>query len=167
MPNKKNAILSVTIILTIVITIIGISYSYFSNDIINDGINSTTSVNTVNLNVTYHDKKNILLNNLKENDTYIKNIFIENTSNYDLRYNIQLENIMNTFNASTLVYNVKINDDVYLQNVNITNNMILNNYIIGAHEKQMISIFINVLNYNETIDSQAIYRATLSVNTLE
>ena len=88
MEKNKIVIIVGTIILTLTITLVGISYSFFTNDIVNDGVNSTTNIISANLNVSYSGGKDIKIANITAGDSFIKNIKISNDSNLEMKYNI-------------------------------------------------------------------------------
>ena len=170
MEKNKIGIIVGTIILTLTITLVGISYSFFTNDIVNDGVNSTTNIISANLNVSYSGGKDIKIANITVGDSFIKNIKISNDSNLEMKYNILMENVVNTYNnQATLMYNLTRNDE------NISSAYMLpsasgysvDTYTIAPHEEVTYVLTIYVNDYNELIDNMSNFDATLVVRTLE
>ena len=170
MEKNKIVIIVGTIILTLTITLVGISYSFFTNDIVNDGVNSTTNIISANLNVSYSGGKDIKIANITAGDSFIKNIKISNDSNLEMKYNILMDNVVNTYNnQATLMYNLTRNDD------NISSSYMLpsasgysvDTYTIAPHTEVTYVLTIYVNDYNELIDSMSNFDTTLVVSTIE
>ena len=85
MEKNKMVIIVGTIILTLTMTLVGISYSFFTNDIVNDGVNSTTNIISANLNVSYSGGKDIKIANITAGDTFVKTVKISNDSNLEMK----------------------------------------------------------------------------------
>ena len=170
MEKNKIVIIVGTIILTLTITLVGISYSFFTNDIVNDGVNSTTNIISANLNVSYSGGKDIKIANITVGDSFVKTIKISNDSNLEMKYNILMENVVNTYNnQATLMYNLTRNDE------NISSAYMLpsasgysvDTYTIAPHEEVTYVLTIYVNDYNELIDSISNFDTTLVVSTIE
>lgn len=169
---EKNKILIIvgTIILTLTITLVGISYSFFTNDIVNDGVNSTTNIISANLNVSYSGGKDIKIANITAEDSFIKTIKISNDSNLEMKYDISMENVVNTFNnQATLMYNLTRNDEAISTSYMLpsASGYSVDTYTIAPHEEVTYVLTIYVNDYNELIDNMSNFDATLVVRTLE
>ena len=84
------------------------TYAYFTVEVTGEGENMFIKVFEESTDIIYTDTSNVTLVNAYTGDEIVKTFTIENTSDYLLYYDIQLENVVNNFvDKNDLVYELK------------------------------------------------------------
>ena len=111
MKEKKYLILGISIIL---ISIIGVTFAYFSTSILGD--RKKVSVDMAELKIIFTNGDTIEATNVspEENLDIVKTFSVENKTRYDYEYNIVIEELINTFKTSGyLLYKITSSDGGY------------------------------------------------------
>jgi len=115
MKKSRFSIILLIFVLFVVIRLIGITYGYYSLIIKGDNNVNSLSVNTKYVSVEYQDgsvKMNFEGDYLFPGDTAEKRFIVKNTSEYNVKYNILIDNIINEFvRIQDLSYVLFINDE--------------------------------------------------------
>ena len=104
MKNKK-IVLTVLGILIVLLSVIGITYAFFSAKI-KENNKTETVIKTNELNIVFTGTQEINCSNIIPGDSCIKKFTVENISSVPVEYNIYMENITNEFNED-LVYTLE------------------------------------------------------------
>ena len=100
--NKKKKIILVSILLSAILLIVGVSYAYYSANV--KEVNKTqTVIKTNELEIIFTGTSEITASGIVPGESFKKTFTVENVSNIPVTYNIYLENITNEFDED-LVY---------------------------------------------------------------
>ncbi|MEG1995767.1 MAG: InlB B-repeat-containing protein [Bacilli bacterium] len=108
--NNKKVILTLSIVsaLTLLLAVVGITYAYFTANVIGNDKASSMIVNTGTLSVDFIDGPQISLPNAMPGASVTKTFKVINTGTVPVHYNIRWDKVVNTFaTKSDLVYEVK------------------------------------------------------------
>ena len=169
MENKSKKIISIlsTIIIMLLVSL-GMTYSYFVAKI-KENNKTETVLKAGNLELIFTGTQEINADNIYPGQTFTKTFSVENPNDVNMKFNIYLENVNNTFEKD-LVYLLKANDE------DITDTRILpktregKTYIlydleINANEKIDYSLEITFVNKDELQNTQgASFNATLGID---
>lgn len=114
MKEKNYLILGISIIL---ISIIGVTFAYFSTSILGD--RKKVSVDMAELKIIFTNGDAIEATNVSAEDNLdiVKTFSVENKTKYDYEYNIVIEELINTFKTTSyLVYKITSSDGGYNMN---------------------------------------------------
>ncbi len=112
--NKLSIILASIGIILVCILMIMSTYAYFTINVDGDGKDIELTTFDKNTTIVYKDTSNVSMVNAYTGDEIVKTFSIENTSNYNLYYDIYLKNVVNNFETkSDLVYTLNSNDAGY------------------------------------------------------
>ena len=101
MKEKKYLIYGITIVL---LTIIGVTLAYFITEI--EGNKKDVTINTGDLRVIFNNGEKIEGIDIEPGWTVTKTFSIENKSKTDYKYNIVIQDLVNTFVSDNLVYKI-------------------------------------------------------------
>ena len=164
MKEKKYLILGISIIL---ISIIGITFAYFSTSILGD--RKKVSVDMAELKIIFTNGDAIEATNVSAEDNLdiVKTFSVENKTKYDYEYNIVIEELINTFKTKGfLVYKITSTDGGYnmadfvdVPKSSKATDTILANYITipakSIHNYTIEIKYINSESFNQNIDMGA------------
>ena len=88
--------------------ILGISYAYFSLNVIGNEDAKLSVVTTGKLELTYTDNKEITLDNAIPGDSFQKEISVKNTGTLDTMYNIIWQELNNEFIKKYICFNLLV-----------------------------------------------------------
>lgn len=170
---KKRQITLMTLgILIVILSMVGVSYSYYTANI--KEINKTdTVVKTDKLTLTYTGTKEIEVYNLIPGSSYQKTFKVYNDSTKAVTYNIYMEQIINDFecgfNYSIEYEGKKLIEKSQLPATNTNKEYLVYEMHIGAKETQNFTMTINYenLGYNQNIDKGAEFIGTLGIDTIQ
>ena len=149
-------IISILLFLTFTISIISSYMSYISIRMVNDDIETKTSVYTANLYVAYQNKQ-IIINN----DTIFpltNTITIKNDSNKTLRYKLELTSIAN-INAN-ISYTIKKDEEVIKTDILPTKDIaLLDNIVIDSKDTHEYTIV-----FENNVSNDGLFSGTLKVD---
>ena len=103
--KNKKIVLTVLGILIVLLSVIGITYAFFSAKI-KENNKTETVIKTNELNIVFTGTQEINCSNIIPGDSCIKKFTVENISNVPVEYNIYMEKITNEFNED-LVYTLE------------------------------------------------------------
>ena len=156
--NKKRSfiIISILLFLTFGVSVVSSVLSFYSIKLVTEDTNTKTSIYTANLYVTYDDNKQITINN-NTTSPLTKTITIENDSDKELKYRVELTNVANILD--TISYSITKNDEV-IKTDNLTNKDInlLEDITISPN-----STDIYMISFTNTTNLGGLYSATLKV----
>lgn len=156
--NKKRSfiIISILLFLTFGVSVVSSVLSFYSIKLVTEDTNTKTSIYTANLYVTYDDNKQITINN-NTTSPLTKTITIENDSDKELKYRVELTNVANILD--TISYSITKNDEV-IKTDNLTNKDInlLEDITISPNSTDIYTI-----NFTNTTNLGGLYSATLKV----
>ncbi len=103
---SKKIITALSIIVIFLVIALGVTFSYFTAKI--QEINKTkTIVKAGNLELVFTGEAEIDVEGILPGQSFIKTFSVENTNNIDMKFNIYIDGIINTFNDD-LVYTIKM-----------------------------------------------------------
>ena len=156
--NKKRSfiIISILLFLTFGVSVVSSVLSFYSIKLVTEDTNTKTSIYTANLYVTYDDNKQITINN-NTTSPLTKTITIENDSDKELKYRVELTNVANILD--TISYSITKNDEV-IKTDNLTNKDInlLEDITISPNSTDIYTI-----SFTNTTNLGGLYSATLKV----
>ena len=156
--NKKRSFIIISILLffTFGVSVVSSVLSFYSIKLVTEDTNTKTSIYTANLYVTYDDNKQITINS-NTTSPLTKTITIENDSDKELKYRVELTNVANILD--TISYSITKNDEV-IKTDNLTNKDInlLEDIIISPN-----STDIYMISFTNTTNLGGLYSATLKV----
>ena len=167
MKEKKYLILGLSMVL---LTIIGVTFAYFSTNIIGDRKNITVGMSE--LKIIFNNGDDIVAENFyaEDNIDIVKTFSVENKTRNEYKYDIVIEDLVNTFvTTGFLVYKITSNDggynmtefaDVPKSNTE-TNIGLVYNISIPAKGVHNYTIEVKYIN-SETIDQNVDQEKTLS-----
>ena len=100
--NKKQKIMLVSILLSTILLIAGVSYAYYSATV-KENNKTETVIKTNELEIIFTGTNEITASGIVPGESFEKTFTVENVSNIPVTYNIYLENITNEFDED-LVY---------------------------------------------------------------
>ena len=174
--NKLSIIFaSIGIVLVSLVMIVS-TYAYFTVDL--ESKNSDIIVKTLdeNVNVIFTDTSNVSLVNAYTGDSIEKEFTVENVSNYDIYYDIKLNNVVNNFeNKEDLVYELTSEDDAAIRNTSIvpSQDELIASYIkLEKGKKHTYKFKITFLskdkdqsdNSNKTFSSNIVVKSSDNIN---
>ena len=111
MKEKKYLILGIT---TVLITLIGVTYAYFTTRIIGDRKNVTVDMAELKIIFTNGDAIEASDVYAEDNLDIVKTFSVENKTSKEYKYNIVIEDLVNTFKTTGyLVYKITSDDGGY------------------------------------------------------
>ena len=156
--NKKRSFIIISILLffTFGVSVVSSVLSFYSIKLVTEDTNTKTSIYTANLYVTYDDNKQITINS-NTTSPLTKTIIIENDSDKELKYRVELTNVANILD--TISYSITKNDEVIKMD-NLTNKDInlLEDITISPN-----STDIYMISFTNTTNLGGLYSATLKV----
>lgn len=156
--NKKRSFIIISILLffTFGVSVVSSVLSFYSIKLVTEDTNTKTSIYTANLYVTYDDNKQITINS-NTTSPLTKTITIENDSDKELKYRVELTNVANILD--TISYSITKNDEV-IKTDNLTNKDInlLEDITISPN-----STDIYMISFTNTTNLGGLYSATLKV----
>ena len=154
--KRSFIVISILLFLTFSISIISSFISYSSIKLVNEDTDTKTSIYTANLYVTYDDNKQITINS-NTTSPLTKTITIENDSDKELKYRVELTNVANILD--TISYSITKNDEV-IKTDNLTNKDInlLEDITISPNSTDIYTI-----SFTNTTNLGGLYSATLKV----
>ena len=156
--NKKRSFIIISILLffTFGVSVVSSVLSFYSIKLVTEDTNTKTSIYTANLYVTYDDNKQITINS-NTTSPLTKTITIENDSDKELKYRVELTNVANILD--TISYSITKNDEVIKMD-NLTNKDInlLEDIIISPNSTDIYTI-----SFTNTTNLGGLYSATLKV----
>ena len=156
--NKKRSFIIISILLffTFGVSVVSSVLSFYSIKLVTEDTNTKTSIYTANLYVTYDDNKQITINN-NTTSPLTKTITIENDSDKELKYRVELTNVANILD--TISYSITKNDEV-IKTDNLTNKDInlLEDITISPNSTDIYTI-----SFTNTTNLGGLYSATLKV----
>ena len=167
--NKKR-ILIVLGILTVLLSVIGISYAFYSARI-KENNKTETVIKTNELNIVFTGTQEINCSNIIPGDSCIKKFTVENTSNVLVNYNIYMEKITNEFNED-LVYTLEDNTGSVIEETPLPVTNQNKSYLktsINIEPKSKVTYTLKILyKYLETPQNDyqgKIFKATVGIDT--
>ena len=130
MKEKKYLILGIT---TVLITLIGVTYAYFTTKIIGDRKNVTVDMAELKIIFTNGDAIEASDVYAEDNLDIVKTFSVENKTKNEYKYNIVIEDLVNTFKTTGyLVYKITSDDGGYnmTEFVDVPKSQSANNYIL-------------------------------------
>ena len=100
MKNKKIYIM---LVVSILLTVIGVSLAYFSLNIIGNDTAKYNTITTGNLSLTYNDTSELSFDNALPGDSITKTITVKNTGTEEVSYNLVWQELTNTITNNELV----------------------------------------------------------------
>ena len=100
MKNKKIYIM---LVVSILLTVIGVSLAYFSLNIIGNDTAKYNTITTGNLSLTYNDTSELSFDNALPSDSITKTITVKNTGTEEVSYNLVWQELTNTITNNELV----------------------------------------------------------------
>ena len=156
--NKKRSFIIISILLffTFGVSVVSSVLSFYSIKLVTEDTNTKTSIYTANLYVTYDDNKQITINS-NTTSPLTKTITIENDSDKELKYRVELTNVANILD--TISYSITKNDEVIKMD-NLTNKDInlLEDITISPNSTDIYTI-----SFTNTTNLGGLYSATLKV----
>lgn len=156
--NKKRSFIIISILLffTFGVSVVSSVLSFYSIKLVTEDTNTKTSIYTANLYVTYDDNKQITINS-NTTSPLTKIITIENDSDKELKYRVELTNVANILD--TISYSITKNDEV-IKTDNLTNKDInlLEDITISPNSTDIYTI-----SFTNTTNLGGLYSATLKV----
>ena len=147
--NKVSVIFaSIGIILVCSLMIVS-TYAYFTVDVEGESEDITLKTFNDNTDIIYNDTSNVSMVNAYTGDEIVKTFSIENTSNYEIYYDILLKNVVNNFEyKDDLVYELYSLDGAIRTRSVLPSEEenIASNIIIKPHEKHSYEMKIVFLN---------------------
>jgi hypothetical protein len=167
---RRKIILSILAILIIILTLIGVSYSYYSAKV--KKIEETQTVIKANeLNLIFTGTSEINAENIIPGDSFTKTFTVENTSNKAVTYNIYLENITNEFNED-LVYTLSDEDKTVIEeevlpSTNDNKNYLITDISIDSKEIKTYTMKVEFKysDKNQNTNQNKEFKATLGIDT--
>lgn len=165
MNRKKIIIILIDIIITIlVLSMSAVTYAYFTVKVEGEGKDINLITFNENTNIIYTDTSNVSMVNGYTGDSIVKRFTIENTSNYDIYYDIRLKNVTNNFSdPEDLVYEIYSRDGAYRNTsmVPTSDSVLASNIKIASGKKHEYTMKITFLetennqndNMNRTFSS--------------
>ncbi len=158
--NKKYLVLSITLVL---LTFIGVSLAYFLTSI--EGENKRVTISTSDLRIIFTNGDAIEGTEIEPGWSVTKTFSVENKTKNEYKYNIVIEDLVNTFKTTGYLqykitstdggYNMTSFEDVPKSSSALDTDLV-NNVVIPAKSKQNYTITIqypNDENVNQSIDS--------------
>lgn len=170
--EKRNVVITISII-TILFSLIGYSFSYFSAVVTEN--NKKQSILKANiLGLKFTGEKEINCSNIIPGDICSKTFTVENTSNRPVTFNIYMENILNEF-SEDFVYDLTEDDNNILSNVKAPDTKNGKTYIkesitINNGEKKTYTLSMTlkyIENKNQNVDQGAIFNTTIGIDALK
>lgn len=165
---NKKIIISLTAIIVILVIALSITYSYFTAKITENN-KTKTVIKSGNLELIFTGETEINAENVLPGQTFTKTFSVENPNDIDMKFNIYLENVTNTFNDD-LVYSLKNNEELItdirkMPSTKDGKTYILYELNILAHEKNNYSLDITFINKDELqITQGCTFEATLGID---
>ena len=110
MPNIKKNIISVFVVLLLVITIVGVSYAYFTANLTGGESASTIIMNAGRLTITFSGNNELAVNNIypRDDEWFTKNFALTGTNTTDMVMNYHLTMVVdnNTFSNNALSFSL-------------------------------------------------------------
>ena len=100
MKDKKIYIM---LVVSILLTVIGVSLAYFSLNIIGNDTAKYNTITTGNLSLTYNDTNELSFDNALPGDSITKTITVKNTGTEEVSYNLVWQELTNTITNNELV----------------------------------------------------------------
>ena len=100
MKDKKIYIM---LVVSILLTVIGVSLAYFSLNIIGNDTAKYNTITTGNLSLTYNDTSELSFDNALPGDSITKTITVKNTGTEEVSYNLVWQELTNTITNNELV----------------------------------------------------------------
>ena len=167
MKEKKYLILGIA---TVLITLIGVTYAYFTTKIIGDRKNVTVDMAELKIIFTNGDAIEASDVYAEDNLDIVKTFSVENKTKNDYKYNIVIEDLVNTFKTTGyLVYKITSDDGGYNmtefkdvpKSLNPFNTGLAYNITIPAKSIHNYNVEIKYIN-SETVNQNADMGKTLS-----
>ena len=161
MKSKYKKLLTTIILLLIVVSIIGFSYSVYKNDKIND--DATLVLTDEYFSINYLDGKNFDIKELSPGDTYSKKISITNVSNIDTYLTIGIMDIIKSSDNIKLTVVNSNGETVYDKAISNIDVEVVKSEDLGVGKtlsytimvknegSQSCSFYANILAYKEII----------------
>ncbi len=154
------------------------TYAYFTVDVEGESKDITLETFNENTNVIYTDTSNLSMVNSYTGDEIIKTFTVENTSDYVIYYDINLNNVINNFeNKDDLVYEVSSLEGMNRSQAVLpyTDQTILSYVRLDKHEKHCYTLKITFLktdkdqsnNMNKTFSSNITVTPSRNINVGE
>ena len=163
MKEKKYLILGISMVL---LTIIGVTFAYFSTNIIGDRKNITVDMSE--LKIIFNNGDDIVAENFyaEDNIDIVKTFSVENKTRNEYKYDIVIEDLVNTFvTTGFLVYKITSDDggynmtefrDVPKSNTETNVDLVYNISIPakGVHNYTIEVKYINSEKINQNVDQE-------------
>ena len=154
--KRSFIVISILLFLTFSISIISSFLSYSSIKLVNEDTDTKTSIYTANLYVTYDNNKQIAINS-NAAIPLTKTITIENASDRELKYKLELISVANILD--TISYSISKNDEVIkTDNLPNTDTNLLEDIAIGPNSTDKY-----IITFNNNTNLGGLYTATLKV----
>ncbi len=111
--NKKNKILT-GIMVFLIIVLAGITYAYFTADILGNDESSKNIVRSGDYSIEFDGTNNVSASKMAPGDTITKVFTVKNTSTKDISdtYNIYLDNYVNSFAPGEVTYGLTCTSNI-------------------------------------------------------
>lgn len=169
MKNKK-VVLTVLGILIVLLSVIGVTYAYYSAKV-KENNKTETVIKTNELNLVYTGTQEINCSNIVPGDSCIKKFTVENTSSVPVTYNIYMVGITNEFNEE-LVYtltdetgSVVAETPLPVTNQNKTYLKTAIKIEKGVKKSYTLKIELKNLDVDQNYNQGKTFKATLGIDT--
>lgn len=153
--EKKNLLMLVIAILTLMTAILGATFAYFAANVVGNETASSVIIKTSNLTVSYKTSNEINVNNVGPGWSKTLNFTVSNSSSGYAGYNINWIVGTNTFSGSDLVYTLSSSSDGA---VNKTQTVIpkttgnIGHGVVAMKSTQNYTLTVKFLNRNANQD---------------
>lgn len=169
MKNSKKLYILV-IVFSIALTVVGFAFGYFTARI--KEVNKTkTTVKSGSLELLFTGETEINAENILPGETFTKTFSVENPGSTDMKFNIYLENVENSF-EDDLVYSVKQGNELItgsriLPKTKEGKSYLLYELDIQSKEKYNYTFEISFVNKDELQETQGkSFSATLGIDNI-
>lgn len=106
MEKKNTVLLTVIAVATLLVAVVGATFAYFSATVTEEN-KTETKLKSAELGITFDGTREIVANSIEPGWTDDKEFTVENTSDYDMTFDINFTNIVNNFAApNDLTYSI-------------------------------------------------------------
>lgn len=114
--DKKLITLGIMIVIIVSIIIIGITYAFFSANVIGNDKAEPTVIDTAYLRLVFNDTQFLRLENALPGASASKTFTVTNNSSIKIKYDINIIDVYNNFQNEELVYSLtSINEELLLR----------------------------------------------------
>ena len=101
--SRKSIIVGITILLLVTVTLLGLTYAYYRTRVIGNDEETSISVTSKKLEITYSDETAVLNmeGKIAPGFKYNKTFYVENTGDGEANYGVYLENLVNEFKRTS------------------------------------------------------------------